>query len=336
MKKIVIPFLLLVMMGLMQACGGGSTDEAAAGEGTAGEGESSAAGYPERPIEIIVGFGAGGGSDNFARAIAKELEDILDATVNIVNLEGAAGIHAADHVARAPADGYTIWSMTSNYPINLASGSTPHDLSTYKAIGRVQHDTMAFHALSDGRFADIDDLIAQAKESPGEIMIGGTGSAGFDELVVRQFEEATGTKLNYISYEGAGEMTAALLGGHIDVIAEEPGPAMGYLQEGTLNMLVAFADAPLEGFEDTPISTDIGIDVTDGQNRGFMVHADTPPELVALLEEALEEAKERPDYKAYEEANYLHLRDGWLNSEEFMKELENLTVTYGSILEGLQ
>lgn len=194
---------------------------------------------------------------------------------------------------------------------------------------------MAIQVLSD-RFEDIDDFIQQAKERPGEITVGGTGSAGFDEIIVTQFAEAVGIELNYISFEGAGEMHAALLGGHIDAMAEEPGPSIAHLEEGTMKMLIAFADNKLEGFEDVPISTELGIDVTDGQNRGFVVHADTPPEIVKVLEAALEEAKERPDYKEYEKANYLHLRDGWLNSADFQQELETLINTYSEILERLQ
>lgn len=319
---------------LLQACGSSSENSNStkvSGEDTKTE-ETAGSDYPERQIEIVVGFGAGGGSDNFARAIAKELTGILGVNINVVNMPGAAGIHAADHTARQPADGYTIWSMTSNYPINVAAENTPHDLSKFTPIGRVQNDTMALQVLSDGKFKDIDDLIVQAKENPGEITVGGTGSAGFDELVLKQFEMHTGTEFNYISFEGAGEMTAALLGGHIDVIAEEPGPTIAHLEQGTVKMLIAFTDNKLEGFEDVPITIEKGIDVIDGQGRGFMVHSDTSQEIVAILEKALEEAKDRPDYKEYEKTNYLHLRNGWLNSEEFKSELEQLIETYGTLL----
>lgn len=343
-KKLSLVVFLVMLVALMQACssGGGSSEssntpkeETSQTEQQDSNESKEVAGFPDRQIDIIVGFGAGGGSDNFARAIAKELTDILGVNINIINMPGAAGINATDYTARQPADGYTIWSLTSNYPINFASGRTPHDLSTFQAIGRVQHDTMAIQVLSD-RFADVDDFIAQAKERPGEITVGGTGSAGFDELVVTQFAQAVGIELNYISFEGAGEMHAALLGGHIDAMAEEPGPAIAHLEEGSVKMLIAFADNKLEGFEDVPISTELGIDVTDGQNRGFMVHADTPPEIVEILEKALEEAKDRPDYKEYEKASYLHLRDGWLNSADFQQELENLIETYSGLLDVLQ
>ncbi|WP_053364602.1 tripartite tricarboxylate transporter substrate binding protein [Bacillus sp. FJAT-27251] len=311
----------------LQGCKSGSNE--------AGSTETKAdSTYPERQIEIVVGFGAGGGSDNFARAIAKELQDILGVNINVVNMPGAAGIPSADYVARKPADGYTIWSMTSNHPVNIASGAEPNDMSKFISIGRVQNDTMTLQVKADGKFKDIQDLIDQAKASPGKITVGGTGAKGFDELVLKQFEEATGTDFNYVSFDGAGEMAAALLGGHIDVLAEEPGPSIAQIEDGSIKMLVAFTDKKMEGFEDVPISSDLGIDVLDGQGRGFMVRRDTPPEIVDALEKALEEAKDRPDYKEYEKASYLHLRDGWLNSKDYDAELEELIKTYKGILEG--
>lgn len=329
LKRFSLSALVIALVFFLQACNS-SPQEASSEE------KRNGSNYPERQIEIVVGFGAGGGSDNFARAIAKELKDILGVNINVVNMPGASGINSADHVARQPADGYTIWSATSNHPVNIASGAEKNDLSKLTAVGRVQNDTMTLQVKSDGKFKDIDDLIEQAKEKPGEITIGGTGSAGFDELVIKQFEKATGTKFNYISFEGSGEMTAALLGGHIDVIAEEPGPSIAQLESGDIKMLIAFTEEKMEGFEDVPISTEMGIDVTDGQGRGFMVHADTPPEIIEVLEKALKEAKDRPGYKEYEKASYLHLRDGWLSAEDYNAEFEKQIDTYGTLLNDMQ
>jgi putative tricarboxylic transport membrane protein len=327
-KKWIILVALIGIALFLQGCKSG-TNEVGSTETKA---DST---FPERQIEIVVGFGAGGGSDNFARAISKELQDILGVNINVVNMPGASGIPSADYVARKPADGYTIWSMTSNHPVNIASGAEPNDMSKFISIGRVQNDTMTLQVKADGKFKDIKDLIAQAKANPGKITVGGTGAKGFDELVLAQFEKETGTDFNYVSFDGSGEMTAALLGGHIDVIAEEPGPSIGQLEDGSIKMLIAFTDEKMEGFEDVPISTDLGIKVFDGQGRGFMVHRDTPPEIVDFLEKALEEAKDRPDYKEYEKASYLHLRNGWLNSKDYDAELENLIKTYKDLLDSM-
>ena len=115
--------------------------------------------YPSRTIEVIVGWGAGGGTDTFARAIAKPASEILGQAVPVKNMQGASGAIAGDYMTRQPADGYTLWVMGSNYAVNLALGRTPHQLSKYIPIARIQHDTAMIHVRADSKFKTIDDLI---------------------------------------------------------------------------------------------------------------------------------------------------------------------------------
>src|SRR5699024_2216952 len=103
-----------------------------------------------------------------------------------------------------------------------------------------------------------------------------------------------------------------------------------------LEILLAFADKKLEGFENATLSVDKGIDVTDGNSRGLVVHSDVPQEIIDKLESALEEAKNKESYLKYEEENYLHLRDGWLNSDDYQSQLKEDVKTYESILKDLQ
>jgi putative tricarboxylic transport membrane protein len=180
--------------------------------------------YPERSIEGIVGWGAGGGTDVFARAIAKPAGEILGKPIVIKNMPGSSGAVAGDYVTQQPADGYTLWFMGSNYAVNVALGRTPHPLSDYIPIARIQHDTAMLQVTKNSKFKTIDDIVAYAKANPGKLKVGGTGAASFDEVVIALWEEAAGIKVNYVPYEQGGQMQAALLGGHIDVMFEELGP----------------------------------------------------------------------------------------------------------------
>ena len=296
------------------------------------EGASS---YPDGDIEVVVGWGAGGGTDNFTRAISRELSDILDVNINVVNQPGASGANAGNYVASQPADGQTIWAISSNYAINVADGKTPHDLSKYTPIGRVQKDTMTLQVQTD-KFEDYDTFIEEAKANPGKLSVGGTGARGFDEIILRQLESEAGAEFNYIPYEDAGEMHAAVLGGHIDAMLDEIGPTAAQLEGGGLEMLLIFSDEQVAGFEDVPLSVDKDVNVVDGQSRGLMVHADTPVEIVEALESALEEAKDAETYLEYEEENYLNLRTGWLDSEGFKEQLESDISVYEEILTTIQ
>ncbi len=298
-------------------------------------GGAEADGYPERDIEMVAGWGAGGGTDSFARAIAREMEEILGVTINVVNMEGSSGAIAGDYVANQPADGYTIWAI-SQYTMAYASGLTPHALDTYQPIGRVQADTLTIQVTGDSEFETIDDLVQYAEENPGELSLGGTGAGSVDELSARQFEQATGVTVNYVPYESAGEMHAALLGGHLDAILEEFGPAIDYINNDEIKPLVIWSEDRIEDFPDIPTTVEKGWDLTDGLSRGLMVHADTPDEIVDILEATLEEAKDKERYKEYEQNSYLHLRDGWLNKEDYEEFLANQIENYTQILENME
>lgn len=291
--------------------------------------------YPEGPVQVIVGWGAGGGTDVFARAIAKPAGDLMGKNVNVVNMSGASGAISGDYVVSQPADGYTVWAEGSNYAINVALGKTPHDLSEYIPIARVQHDTGSLQVEQNSQFKTIEDLVAYAKENPGKINVGGTGAAGFDEVVIAKFEKAAGIDLNYVPFESGGDMRSALLGGHIDAEFEEFGPTKSLIDAGSIRVLLAFTDQKLELYPDVPISTEKGWDVTDGIWRGIFVKAGTPTEVVDYLREIIKQAKDDASYKEIEKANLLDLRPGYMDSEEFTSFLEKDINGYKEVLKEL-
>ncbi len=285
--------------------------------------------YPKRAIEIIAGGGPGGGTDTFSRAIARELSELLDTPVNVVNQPGAAGAVASQALAGAPADGYTIMPTTSDFQINIAAGKTPNFLEEFDALARIHEDTYAFLVQAGSEYSDIHALIAAAKEKPGQIVIGGTGSDGLDELTVAKFEEIAGIDLNYTPYEDAGKMAAAVLGGHIDLVIDEIGPNIAVVEDGKLEASIIFRKDRLEQLPDVPTTVENGWDVTTGMSRGFLIHKDTPDEIKQVLEDALKKAISSERYQKFAEENFLHLKDGWLNAGEYneflQREVEDFT-----------
>ncbi|MDQ0338190.1 putative tricarboxylic transport membrane protein [Caldalkalibacillus uzonensis] len=335
---ILLLILTLAVSVVLYGCGGTETGQSVEQEGdqeAEGPQDTAAVDYPTRPIEMVVGWGAGGGTDNFARAIAAELEDLLGVTINVVNMEGSSEAVAGMYVQEQPADGYTLYP-TSNYTIAHANGLNPYGLDSYTPVARIQADTATIQVKAGGSFATIEELIDYAKENPGQVSIGGTGAGAFDELTVRRFEQEAGIELNYVPFEGAGEMHAALLGGHIDAQFEEFGPTIDYIRTEEIIPLVVFAEERVDEFPDIPTTVEIGINLTDGLSRGIMVHGDTPQEIVEILEKALEEAKDRPGYKEYEQNSFLHLREGWLNAEDYRALLAEQIETYTEIIKSLE
>jgi putative tricarboxylic transport membrane protein len=332
---------LCIMFAFGLAACGGQADKSSTGnngaeqQGSEKEGNTAgdASGYPERNIEIIAGGGPGGGTDLFSRAVAKELGEILGTNVIVINQPGAAGAVASQELARRPADGYSIMPTTSDFQINIAVGRTPNYLEQFEPLARMHDDTYTILVSKDSPYQTIDEFIAAAKEKPGKLTIGGTASLGLDELTVRSFAEMAGIELNYIAYEDAGQMHTALAGGHVDALIEEPGAADALLSDGTFKMLLVFAEDRLEEYPDVPTTAEKGWDLTTGMARGFMIHKDVPEAIRKTLEEALAEVLSRPDYQEFAESQFLHLKDGWLSSEEYRALLEEEVKTFKSLIE---
>jgi len=328
--KTKLSIVLTVLLLILTACG--SSDKASTGDKGGSDGTSS--NYPERNIEVLVGHGAGGGTDLFARAVVKELEEILDVNINVVNQEGGAGVIALQNAFNAPSDGYTLIADAA-FSITTAAGTNTHGLEDFSPIARFQNDTYALWVKKD-EFSSIEEFVEYAKENPGKLTVGGTGSLGMDEMTVFMLGEAADINLNFVPMEGAGEMHAGVLGGHIKAMVDEFGPTQALADDGSIIPLVVFSEERIEDFPDVPTTVELGWDLTDGNERGFYIKSDADPEIKKILEDAMKQAYETKDYKEYEENNYLHLRDGWLGSEEFEARTEELIEKYKVIMDKLQ
>lgn len=290
--------------------------------------------YPERPITFIVNYGAGGGTDRFARAMAAPMEKILGQKIVVVNIPGGAGSIGEDYLLKQPADGYYVLAMGSDFPINLVTGRNPNDLDDYYPLCRVQYDTGTIMInAKDPRFSNLDEFLEYAKNN--KVVIAGTGAGGFDEVMVTKFGKAAGIKYEYVTYDKAGNMHAALVGGHIDAMFEEFDPPMSLIESGDVKPIVVFAEKRVEGFEDVPTALEYGWDITQGRWRGFMLKAGVPEDIAQYLEQVAYAAYQTPEYKEYEKKSYLHLREGWLGHEDFKELIKKEIQDYAAILKEL-
>ena len=273
--------------------------------------------WPTRPVTIIVGFGAGGGSDLAARAIAPVLQNLTGVPWVVQNMPGAGGAIAEAYVAEQPADGYTVLLYGAYALTNIIMGKNPHKMEEYIPICRFQWDVGGIWVRADDpRFKTVQEFINYARER--EVTIGGTGLGQVpDHLNTVLFAKYTGAKLRYIPYESAAEMRTDLLGGKIDAMMEEPGIIVPLIREGKVRALVFFIDRRLEDFPDVPAATELGLNITYGLWRGLAVRAGTPPEIVRELERLCEQAYNSPYYKEQERKQYLYYRPGLLVGDAF-------------------
>lgn len=318
MKKSLVFLCLVFLLGAVVFAGGTA------------EGTDPLAGYPKKIIDVYVGHGAGGGTDNFVRIITNIMAKDLNARFNVINQPGGSGVVAMKSAMQKPADGYTLIG-DSAYNVTTAAGTNPYGLDKVIPICRIQSDIYAIQ-VRKGTFATIDELVAAAKASPNTLKIGAVGSLGMDEISARRFLQAAGISMRYIPEEGAGTMHSDLLGGHIDVMLEEVGPVVSYIENGDFVPLVFFSEKRLEAYPHVPTTVEKGWDLTDGIERYFMIHADAPKEIVALLEASAKRAMETQEYKDYANRSFLDLRDGWMSSADFTNKLRNEIEKYKEIL----
>jgi putative tricarboxylic transport membrane protein len=275
--------------------------------------------YPERSVEAVVGYGAGGGSDLFARAVAAEARKIMKGSLVVVNKPGAGGVVGMEYIQGQPADGYTIWAGSSTVIVTAGlQGTTKHQYTDFEPIIRAQLDTMMLMVSAGGRFKNIQDVVADAKARPGQQSWGVVGLAsGYTAYIADAFVRAVGITPKIVPFDQAGRQHAALLGGHIDVMMEEPGATVSLVEGKKVVPVVIFAENRVKPFPNLPTTFELGAKEALGIYRGVVVKKGTPPEIVRYLEEVFTQAVNTPAYKKYEQESFLDWRKGYMNSKDF-------------------
>jgi tripartite-type tricarboxylate transporter receptor subunit TctC len=253
--------------------------------------------YPSKPIRLLVGFTAGGNADVSARVIATKLAQALGTSIVVENRAGAAGSVAAQIVARAPADGYTLMlaspgALTVN---RILEKNLPYDPDTaFVPIGMVAIFCNALTARQDFAASSVAQLIALAKEKPGQFNFGsqGIGSAGF--LSGQLMQQMAGIKLTHVPYKGGSDASSAVLGGELHLTFASATAALAL--RSRLKVLAVTSPARDPSLPDVPTMDESGLKGYDATFwLGLAAPAGTPQVIVnrlnALLRDAMSDAE---------------------------------------------
>lgn len=285
-----------------------------------------------RNIEYIVGWGAGGGSDTFARSIVPSAGKILGIPIKVLNMPGGSSIMAMQEVLNRPADGCTLFGITTDQVTNEATGLTKLSYRDLTPIIRAHIDVGMFHAKGDGQFKSWDDVVSFAKENPGKLLVGGTGAASFDEIVATILLDGAGLKFRYIPYESASDMHADLLGGRLHIMYDEISVMAPMIESGMVLPVMVFADKRLERFPSVVSAGGKGYPVPPAIWRGIAVNKGTPAPVVSALEAAFLEAAKSAKYQEFAKGRLLNLFPGLLGSKDFLPILEQELAMYKKVL----
>jgi tripartite-type tricarboxylate transporter receptor subunit TctC len=258
--------------------------------------------YPNRPIKMIVGFAAGGGTDVVARIMAQKMSEILRQTMVVENRTGASGMIAAQDVAKADPDGYTLM-MGSQTTLAVA----PH---LYRKVTLNPEKDFAGVALTGASplvlvvnpsfpAHSVADVIAMAKADPGKINFGTGGLGTTPHMTAELFEHDAGIKLVHVPYRGEAGAINDLLAGQIPLMFANLSAVMGNIKGGTLRALAVTSAKRSPSVPDIPTVAESALPGFAAETWfGIVAPAGTPKEIRAKLNAAARESLARDDTRA--------------------------------------
>lgn len=276
-------------------------------------GSAHAADYPTRPIEVIVPYAAGGGTDLSVRIMAETLQKYLpNSTVVVRNVPGGGGAIGTGQSLSAKPDGYTLGTGAQG-PIALLPhyGSTTYDIDDVDFIAMMGRNLKVVMACKDASFSTFEELIAHAKANPGTVLVGNSGAGGADHLAIEAFGKASGTSYEPVPFGGASEALTACAGGHIDAVTATPSEAKPHIESGAMKPLFIMEAERITTFPDVPTAVEKGVDFTWSSWKGVIAPKGMPDDVRATLAGALEQTFKDPDFvkKMDEMGEFVDYRD---------------------------
>lgn len=271
----------------------------------------------ERPIEIIVPWGSGGGADTTIRALVPALEDELGVSIKINNKTGAGGATGVDFAIKQPADGYTFLISTQSPILAELTGAT--DVPVYEKtvpVSRLVHDTNIIIAPTDAPYDTLEEVVEYAEKNPGKLKAGCMTVTGLDGLTVKLTFDGN---VEPVAYTEGAQLNADVMAGHISLGVVGPGEAMGLIQSGDVKVLGVAAEERLTTPElkDVQSTGELGIDSFFGPARGIFAAEGTPEEAIDAMAAAIEKAVQSEDFVDWAKSQGLDQRPGYLGRDEF-------------------
>ena len=291
MKKILALALAAAMSLTLVACGGSKTPAASGSASSGGSSSAETVDFPgNKQVSLIVPYSAGGASDTVARIYASELEQSLGTSIVVSNVTGASGAIGLEQVRNSNPDGYTIAYMPVESTMLKALGFTDLSTDDFRFIGRAMTIPAAVTVRADAPWDTFEDFVNYAKEHPGEIQVGNSGTGSIWHIAAASIEKECGVQFTHVPFDGAAPAVAALLGGNIQAVTVSPSEVKNNVDSGDFKVLCVLGERRSSVVPDVPTAQELGIDITIQGWGGFAVPKDTPQAVIDILEKASETA----------------------------------------------
>lgn len=296
----------------------------AAGTATAFLAAGTAMAFPDKPVNYIIPFNAGGESDVSARLQQPYFKKLTEQDLIIQYQAGAGGAQAWSVLNDQVGDGYTIMGTNLPHiilqPLLQDPGYKTDDITN---VYMFHFTPDALLVRADSKFETVQQVIDAAKAAPGSLTVGGVATNTANHIANQLFANLTGAQLTYIPYTGTGATTPALLGGEVDLLWGYTTVAAG--QGDKVRMLAVAQDERHPLFPDVPTFKELGIDMTGGAYRGIAVPSSTPEDVRKELSDIIGKINADPEFiKEMEQAGFAMLNVPYDKVGAFMEERKKL------------
>lgn len=282
--------------------------------------------YPAKPIELIVPFGPGGGTDVAARSIAIFMEKHLGkgTSIAVINTPGAGGVIGWTNLAKATPDGYTIGMVTPpNFVAQTVAGNAKYKLDDFQLIGNIVLDPGVLVVRKDSKYQTLEELVKTSQAAKGAVVIGTSGAAGSSEHIgLLNFNRIAKPSFTPAFFGDTASVRQAILGGHIPAATMNLSEITQLIRSGDLRLLGVMSSERSPYLPDAKTFAEQGYDLVVTASRGLAAPAGVPADIIEKLQNAMQAAMEDPAYQ--EAARKAEIPLAFLNAAEYDKLLAKM------------
>jgi putative tricarboxylic transport membrane protein len=284
---------------------------------------SAAAWEPNKPVEIVVPFSAGGASDQMARTIQGiiQKQQFTKQPIIVVNKPAAGGAEGMLDIQKSAGDPHKLITTSSGIFMTPMATKLALNWTDYTPVAMLAQDSFLLWVNAKSPYKNAGDLMAAAKSANPAMKIGGTSSKREDNLLVFAMEKQGGTKFAYIPYTSGGQATTQLAGGHVEATTNNPAEDLANWRGGATRPLCVFAEQKMaytekvadgQSWADIPTCASQGLNVSYQMLRGMFMPGKVSKEQQAFYVDLFKKVSETPEWKEYLARNALaaDYRDG--------------------------
>ncbi|MFY9509541.1 MAG: tripartite tricarboxylate transporter substrate binding protein [Rubrivivax sp.] len=288
--------------------------------------------YPTKPVKIVVGFAAGGGSDFIARLLSQKLTERLGQTVIVENKPGAGGNLAADMALKSPADGYTLFLTAASYTVNPALYKLSFDpLKDMTPIAQLARGPFIIAVNPKVKATNLKEFVEQAKKTPGKLSYASAGNGSIVHMVTEYFLDSVQADLLHIPYKGTSPALTDTIAGQTDMVFGTVASTLPFVKNGQLRGLAVTTAQRLPALPNVPTVMEAGFPGFQVTNwHGLIGPKGLPPEIVKKLNAAINEALKAPGMDTHMASDGLTAAGG--TPEEFGALLKSEIERWGTLV----